>query len=54
MTCPTADARLGGVLTVYLVEDISNLFLRKSLGIKNSRESVTFLFLISQYSVSLR
>ena len=43
-----ADARLGIVLSVDLVEDVANLLLRQPLGVEDSREAVAFLLLVAQ------
>ena len=43
-----ADARLGIVLAVDLVEDVANLLLRQPLGVEDARESVAFLLLVTK------
>lgn len=50
----TADARLGVVPAVYLVEYVTNLFLSKPLCIKDSGEPIAFLFLVAEYGEYLR
>lgn len=42
------------MLTVYLVEYVTNLFLSKPLCIKDSGEPIAFLFLVAEYGEYLR
>ena len=43
-----ADARLGIVLAVDLVEDIADLFLRQPLGVEDACKTVAFLLLVAK------
>ena len=48
-----ADARLGVVLTVNLIKNISYLLLGQPFCVQHSCQSVTLLFLIAQYGKNL-